>query len=499
MKTTTKTLTISLALGLCASPALADEREPNDAAIRNALETELTLESSVDENELDVSVVDGVATLVGTVGSVLAERRAVRVARSVRGVRSVVERVEVAPTVTKSASELVRDVRDALFWDQATDAYELEVEANAAGEVTLEGVVESYPERSLAEKVAGGVAGVTSVDNQIEVRPRDERIDAEIRKDVAARIDTSLMVDATGVDVEVKEGRVILSGLVGSALEKANAQSLAWVAGVDAVDATGLEVEPWAQNDEVRRAKLVPKKDSQVRRAVEAALMHDARVLSFQIDTSVEDGVVSLRGTVDNLKAKRAAAADARNTVGVMAVENRIKIRTEEPIEDEQVAANLRAALKRDPYVSPYDVTVAVNDGVAKLVGKVASHFEKARADDIAARTRGVKDVVNGLEVAQTNEPVAWDPYVDDLQAHGFDWYDYRGGYSYQPDRRIERRIKDELWWSPFVDRDEVRVKVEDGVATLTGTVDSLAERYSATENAYEGGAVKVRNRLRLE
>jgi len=42
-------------------------------------------------------------------------------------------------------------------------------------------------------------------------------------------------------------------------------------------------------------------------------------------------------------------------------------------------------------------------------------------------------------------------------------------------------------------------VTIEDGVATLTGTVDSWSEYDAATENAYEGGATWVDNDLMIE
>ena len=44
-----------------------------------------------------------------------------------------------------------------------------------------------------------------------------------------------------------------------------------------------------------------------------------------------------------------------------------------------------------------------------------------------------------------------------------------------------------------------VVVSVEDGTATLTGTVDTWYERRSATENAFEGGARAVDNDLRVD
>lgn len=43
---------------------------------------------------------------------------------------------------------------------------------------------------------------------------------------------------------------------------------------------------------------------------------------------------------------------------------------------------------------------------------------------------------------------------------------------------------------------DELTVRVDDAVATLTGTVDTWSERIAARENAIEGGAMTVDNDL---
>jgi osmotically-inducible protein OsmY len=60
----------------------------------------------------------------------------------------------------------------------------------------------------------------------------------------------------------------------------------------------------------------------------------------------------------------------------------------------------------------------------------------------------------------------------------------------------VQEDIEDESWWSPFVDGDDISVVVSDGIATLTGTVDTWAEREAATENALEGGATSAVNKL---
>ncbi len=54
------------------------------------------------------------------------------------------------------------------------------------------------------------------------------------------------------------------------------------------------------------------------------------------------------------------------------------------------------------------------------------------------------------------------------------------------------------MFWSPFVDGDKVTVSVDDGVATLSGTVEDWSEHGAAIENARDGGATRVVDRLRV-
>lgn len=53
--------------------------------------------------------------------------------------------------------------------------------------------------------------------------------------------------------------------------------------------------------------------------------------------------------------------------------------------------------------------------------------------------------------------------------------------------------------WNPFIERSQISVFVEDGVAELTGAVDTWFERQKATAEAYEGGAKSVDNNLKVE
>ena len=495
---TAAVLTSFLVAGAPAIAAVdADGRSPlRDDEIVNALEEELLVDPAVLSHDIDIEVVNGIVTLTGTVSNLLAKERSARIAEAVRGARSVVNRIAVEPKIRRDDRELERDVEAALFDDPATDAYELSVSAED-GRVTLAGTVESWSEKELAASVAKGVFGVVGVVNEIVVDYRTVRPDSEIEAEIERSLQRHALIDDGLIAVDVENAKVTLDGVVGSAAEKRLATWEAWTAGVDSVDATGLEVERWARDPDLRSDPI--RSQDEIRAAIEDAWVHDPRVFSFDVAAEVSPGgTATLSGAVDNVKAKRAAEQDARNTVGVVTVRNFIKVRPSAQRTDDAIEADIESALLRDPYVNRYDVGVAVFDGVAYLAGDLDSHFEKGRADDAAARVKGVVDVVNNIAV-QDPRPIGSDPWIDPWSTFTYDWYRLERSLSYTPDWEIRENIESQLEWSPFVDADDVTVTVEDAVATLTGTVDTWLERGAARDNAYDGGATYVRNRIEVD
>lgn len=468
-----------------------------DQAINDAVEDEILYDAAVGLNDVDVSSSDGIVTLKGTVDNLMAKRRAARLAEIVKGVRSVSNNIQVKPAAERSDSAIAADIRDSLLYDRATDLYDLKVKVKD-NRATLNGTVQSWQEKQLAEKVAAGVKGVTAIENRIDVDYKSERSDLEIEPEVEKALRWDALVDHALIDVNVDDGNVTLTGTVGSAAEKRRARYDAWVAGVNSVDDSGLDVERWARDQDLRKNKYQIKSEDEIEQAIEDALVYNPQVLSFNVEAEATGSLVTLRGKVRNLKAKRSAAQTARNTVGVTSVINRLKVRPEDDLTDAEIASNVRDALLRDPLVDRYQVVVTADDGKVTLNGTVDTYFEKGTADDVASRAKGVTTVKNNLEV-DYGDALTYDPYLDENYIYDYDWYDYQPSYTFETDAEIKDDISDEMWWSPFVDEDEVTVSVENGVATLTGTVDSLSEQDAAIENAYEGGATWVVNKIEIE
>lgn len=469
-----------------------------DAGISRAVETELQIDPIVSAHLIDVAATNGVITLAGSVDNLLSKERAVRLAKTIRGVRAVLDEMTVRP-IERTDRQLSQAVHLALLRDPATDSYEIGV-AVEDGVVTLNGTVQSWQERELAARVAKGIKGVKAVENGLNWKPVTHRRDAEIRRDIERRLQADVWLDHALIRTEVQQGDVTLTGTVGSARERSRAYEDAWVTGVRTVKASGLTVRDWAK-DERKRSLAATPSDAEIEQAIALAFRYDPRVSAFNPEIKVAAGIVTLSGKVDNLKARQAAEQDARNTVGVVAVNNRLKVRPEVSFADTEIAEEVRQALAADPYLDSLEIGVSVVNRQVYLSGTVNSLFERSHAADLAARVNGVAEVRNVLSVNPgmasyhgwlSHNNLYWNAQIPLDQ-----WSLNRAAVV--GDATIKANIEDQLYWSPYVDSDDIQITVDEGTATLRGTVSSRMERGAAIDNAFQGGALSVRDELELE
>lgn len=482
--------TILLAIPALHRPATAADMKTQDTitdvSIVQAIETELASDDAVPAHGVRVTCRDGIVTLAGSVDNVLASDRTLSIARTTRGVRGIVNQLDVK-AVTRTDAEIRSDIVDALADDPATESWEI-APSVADGVVTLTGDVDSWAERELARTVTAGVRGVKAIENQIMISEKHVRTDAELRSEIQRRLEMDVWVGSGEVDVAVDDAVARLSGRVGSVFEKTRAANDAWVPGVRQVDDTDLLVDD-SVRDRMRRERLATPDDQAIETAIQDAFLYDPRVNPFSPNIAVASGVVTLTGFVNNLAAKNAAGDDARNVVGVSRVYNFIKVQPTPLIGDGPLAERVERALERDAFVHPYAVDVTARNGLVTLTGDVHSAYEKDRAAIVASRVTGVQEVRNLLDAPTPYDPLAYRSF-DPVRS---------GTVLMKTDAEIEDDIRGQLFWSPFVESDEVQVSVDNGVATLDGTVDDWAERKAARDNAYDGGAIGVIDHMQID
>ena len=486
---------------LCACLATVSAGEgANDADIRNAVIDNLMKSSHIYSGNVELTVDDGEVTLTGTVDNILAKRRAERLTSMTRGVFSVDNDIMVQ-AADISNSQLEEDVINALLVDPAADSYEISVAADK-GEICLTGKVESWQERQLAEFAAMGVYGVRQVDNQIQVEYVDERSDHEIQQDVEGSIAMDPQLRAYLLEVDVDNDEVAIEGSVGSLYEKNLLRGHAWTAGVDSVDLDEVTISWWLKDDELRQPVLLSDlSDELVQNGIEYQLGQDPFLVDDGISVTVNDGTARLYGTVDTIRDQQAAEREARGVSGVTRVRNYLVVSPSQNYSETGLKTKVGSAITRDPWLERYEIQLTVVGDSVYLYGTVDTSWEKQHAEEVAARVDGVTELHNRLQID-----------LDDYDNRQGAYYDYDYGYDYgydytdplieydnivetgMSDWEMSEDIRDELYWSPFVDENDVIVTVDDGVAILTGTVADWDEYWSARANAFDGGALRVRS-----
>jgi len=216
--------------------------------------------------------------------------------------------------------------------------------------------------------------------------------------------------------------------------------------------------------------------DQQIQQAVSQKVQHTKQLQS--VSSSVEDGIVTLTGTVGLYQNKLDAARKIKKISNVAGVRNNITVAGPN-VPDDQLQQKLAKKLAYD-RVGYYDNTfnylaINVKDGVATLSGDAVYDTPLDSAMAIVARMPGVKDVVNDVKVL----PVSM--FDDSIRI--------RTARAIYRDTVLGRYATDPVH--------PIRIVVDNGHVTLYGSVDSSMDKTIAGVRAGSvPGAFSVDNKL---
>ena len=240
-----------------------------------------------------------------------------------------------------------------------TQLKDADVSADAEnGVVTLKGKVDYAEQKSLAEDTVRGLAGVTSVNNEIKVKSEpkessDEWIALKVRSSLLYHRNVSLLDS----DVKVVNGNVTLTGTAETSAEKS-------LAGEYAADIKGVK-------NVDNQIAIVTKTDKE-----RADWKADKQKAEYKADKAHAD-------------AKLDAKYDANHRdMG-------------DKIDDASITAQVKGSLAISRSASAIRTEVTTRDGVVTLRGEAKNSAEKELAGKIAKDIRGVRDVNNEIVVAK--------------------------------------------------------------------------------------------------
>ena len=218
--------------------------------------------------------------------------------------------------------------------------------------------------------------------------------------------------------------------------------------------------------------------DNQIQTTVTQKLT--AKTQFRDVKSRVEDGIVTLTGTVDLYQRKLDAAKLARKTANAQGVRNLITV-AGPTISDAELEQKLARKLRyvRVSYDNTFDYfAVGVKDGVVTVEGADRTGVGRDEALADIANMPGVKDVVSSISI----EPVSL--FDDELRL------------------RAARVIyRDSVLSKYAIDpAHPIRIIVENGHVTLYGSVDSTMDKNVAGIRANQlSDAFSVDNKLVVE
>lgn len=214
--------------------------------------------------------------------------------------------------------------------------------------------------------------------------------EGNVKQKVLNQLAWDSRIDASRITVEINNNTAVLSGTVSTYADRR-------FAGIDALLVPGIRL---IENRLVISYPLAETpSDADIRANIIAAFSLNASLDASKLNVSVENGIVTLEGTVDLYWQKIRAEEIAADIIGVSGINNAINVIPPNAVEDEAVFEDIVGAFSRNISADIETVRVKVANGIVTLSGTVPDWVMYHGAEEIALNTRGVRSVRNTLVV----------------------------------------------------------------------------------------------------
>ncbi|HUK90796.1 MAG TPA: BON domain-containing protein [Blastocatellia bacterium] len=215
------------------------------------------------------------------------------------------------------------------------------------------------------------------------------KVDNEIEQEITSELEWELGAEAENVGVHSHAGITTLTGNVRSYAAKIAAQEAALrVSGVTDV----------ANELTVRVAPPLDRSDAEIAKAVRNALEWHVMVPDDRITSTVSDGFVTLRGSVELLTERHEAESTVRSLAGIRGVHNEIEVLPRK-VDADELQFKIERALERRAEREANRIAVTVHDGRVMLTGSVQSLAEKRSILGLVSHAHGVGAVDDFLTI----------------------------------------------------------------------------------------------------
>lgn len=215
------------------------------------------------------------------------------------------------------------------------------------------------------------------------------------------------------------------------------------------------------------------KSNDVLRKEVMEAIGWEPILQSGKILVRVQDGIVTLEGTVDNYNQKEEAEHITKDVLGVKAIVDDIKVDLSFSAikKDNDITTSVIKALQGKWVIPNQKLKVTVKDGWVTLEGILHWNFQRKTADNAIRYLEGVRGVIDKIVIEAEIEN--------------------------QLEKEIVEKALKRSW---ILDIGNIKVRVDGKTIFLSGIVSSVFEKEEAERIAWNtSGVWQVDNKLFVE
>lgn len=214
------------------------------------------------------------------------------------------------------------------------------------------------------------------------------------------------------------------------------------------------------------------KTDAQIQKDVMEELSWDPSITHEHIGVSVNNGIVTLFGTVPTYSEKFSAEAAAQRVLEVKGVVEKIEVKLTESNKrtDEDIARAALDALKWNTRIPANRIKVTVQAGRVELSGDVDWEYQRIAAENAVKYLNGVTWVMNSISIQSKINPTD-----------------------------VKSKIEQALKRSAEREASRINIEVSGSKVILSGSARSLAEVRDAKSAAWSApGVTQVENNIKI-
>lgn len=214
------------------------------------------------------------------------------------------------------------------------------------------------------------------------------------------------------------------------------------------------------------------KTDNQLKHDIETELAWDPKLNAALIGVVVDQGAVSLLGTVDTYAHKWAAEAATKRVTGVRTVAQdlKVKILGNHRRSDSEIALAVQTALEWNVYI-PKTITAEVHEGSVTLKGQADWHYQRDAAERAIQPLTGVVSIFNAVTLTPDASVV-----------------------------QVKAKVEAALQRQATADAHSIKVDTTGGKVTLTGHASSWQTIEDAANAAWAApGVTEVIDQVKLQ